>query len=55
MFEFLMENLATTILALLVAVVVGAAAVWLVHKQKRDGGCPGGCDGCPNRGACHPK
>ena len=55
MLNFLMENLATTVIALIVALIVGAIAIHLVRKQKKDGGCPGGCDGCPNHGACHPK
>ena len=52
MLSFLMENLATTLITLALALIVGLVTAGLV-RRKRAGGGGCGCEGCPNAGACH--
>ncbi len=51
MLKFIGENIATILVG---AVVLGALLLSLRHmaKQKKKGGCAGGCGGCPNAGNC---
>lgn len=53
--NFLIENIATIAVALLLGVAVGAIVTFRV-KAKREGrgGCGCGCEGCALRDKCHP-
>lgn len=51
MLSFLMENLATTLITLALALIVGLVTAGLVRSRRAGGDC--GCEGCPNAGACH--
>ena len=53
--NFLIENVATIAVALVLGAVVGAIVAFRV-KAKREGrgGCGCGCDGCALRDKCHP-
>ena len=51
MLEFLSQN-AGTILVATVLVFVLAAAIVKMRKDRKKGGCCGGCVGCPSKGMC---
>lgn len=54
MLSFLLENLATTLITLALALIVGLVVAGLVRRKRAGGGgCGCGCEGCPNAGACH--
>lgn len=53
MLSFLMENLATTLITLALALIVGLVTAGLVRSRRAGGDCGCGCEGCPNAGACH--
>lgn len=52
--DFILENLASIIVLIVVAVIVGAVVVKMI-KDKKAGksSCSCGCKGCPNSGNCH--
>lgn len=54
--EFIIANLGTIIVGLIVAVIVGLA-VYSLAKNKKKGksscGCGCGCGHCPNNSSCH--
>ncbi len=54
MFGFITENLASIIVFVIVAVIVGTVVVKMI-KDKKAGksSCSCGCKGCPNSGNCH--
>ncbi len=53
MIQFLVDNLPTILVSLLLALIVAAVIVKLVKdkKQGKSAGC--GCKGCPNSAMCH--
>ena len=53
MLSFLLENLATTLITLALALIVGLVTAVLVRSRCAVGDCGCGCEGCPNAGACH--
>ncbi len=56
MWSFLAENGGTIlVLAVLAAVLSGAALAMRRARKAGKGGCGCGCAGCPSRGICHPK
>ena len=56
MLAFLLENLATIIVLILVAAAV-IFAIFTMIKNKKNGktSCGCGCSGCPNSALCHQK
>lgn len=58
MLQFISDNLATILVGLAVAALL-ALSLWAMHcgkkKHAHDGGCGGGCCGCPYAGKCHGK
>lgn len=52
MLEFLSAN-AGTIFVAAVLVLILVCIVIKMRKDKKKGGCCGGCAGCPSQGACH--
>lgn len=52
--DFITENLASIIVLIVVAVIVGAIVIKMV-KDKKAGksSCSCGCKGCPNSQNCH--
>ncbi len=58
MLSWLFANLATIVVALVLAVVVGAIVVRMVNNKKKGKsscGCGCGCSGCAMKDACHTK
>jgi hypothetical protein len=56
MIEFITDNLATIIAAVIVFALVGAAVWKLIHDKRRHKPlCGCGCDGCPLSNTCHKK
>ncbi|MDE6841298.1 MAG: FeoB-associated Cys-rich membrane protein [Oscillospiraceae bacterium] len=56
MWSFLAENGGTIlVLAVVAAVLSGAALAMRRARKAGKGGCGCGCAGCPSRGICHPK
>ena len=43
------------LITLVVLALVVAGILLYLRKQKKNGGCCGGCSGCPHAGACHPE
>ena len=43
------------LITLVVLALVVAGILLHLRKQKKNGGCCGGCSGCPHAGACHPE
>ncbi len=56
MIRFIIDNIGTIIVSVIVIAVLCFIAVIMI-KDKRKGtscaGCGGGCGGCPNSGLCH--
>ncbi|MBQ8171861.1 MAG: FeoB-associated Cys-rich membrane protein [Oscillospiraceae bacterium] len=52
--EFIVNNIGTIVVGLLVLAVLALAA-WKMISDKKQGrsSCGGGCSGCPNAGLCH--
>lgn len=56
MLEWIMANIGTIIVALIVCAVVVAVAVKMVKdKKKGKSSCGCGCSSCPMSGKCHSK
>ena len=56
MMAFISENLSTILGAAVVfGVFILIVAKQIINRRISKGGCGGGCGGCPNAGACHPK
>lgn len=56
MLSWITSNIATIIICALLFAAVSAIAVSMVkNKKKGKSYCGCGCEGCPNRGFCHPK
>ena len=54
--QWLIENLGTIAVLLIVAAVSGAATFSIIRNRKKGGcSCGCGCNGCPNAGMCHPN
>lgn len=55
--NFIMNNLGTIIVGLVVATIVGAIIVNMIRKKKNGEsiGCSCGCGNCPSKGICHPE
>ncbi len=52
--EFILENLASIIVLIVVAVIVGTIVFKLIRDKKAGKcSCGCGCNGCPNSGNCH--
>ncbi len=52
---WLMENMATIIISMVLVLVVAAILVSMVRgKRKGKSSCGCGCAGCAMNGACHP-
>lgn len=52
--DWIVENLATIVIALALAAVVTGIIVGMVRdKKKGKSSCGGGCKGCPMSGSCH--
>lgn len=51
MLEYLSDN-SGTILVAAVLVLILICIVVKLRKDKKKGGCCGGCAGCPSQGAC---
>ncbi len=55
MLTWLMENMATIIISMVLVLVVAAILVSMVRgKRKGKSSCGCGCAGCAMNGACHP-
>ena len=55
MLTWLMENMATNIISMVLVLVVAAILVSMVRgKRKGKSSCGCGCAGCAMNGACHP-
>ncbi len=55
MLTWLMENMATIIISMVLVLVVAAIIVSMVRgKRKGKSSCGCGCAGCAMNGACHP-
>ena len=55
MFTWLMENMATIIISLILVIAVAAVIAGMVRgKRKGKSSCGCGCAGCAMNGACHP-
>ncbi len=53
MIQWLSENLATILVALIVFAVLALAVAKLIRDKRRGrGGCSCGCGGCPHAGTC---
>ncbi len=56
MFSWIAENLATILVALVLAGIVAVIIVGMVRdKKKGKSSCGGHCAGCAMHGACHQK
>ena len=54
MLEYILNNIGTISVALIVALIVGAViAVMIRDKKSGKSSCGGGCSGCPYSGKCH--
>lgn len=52
MFELLSQNAGTIFVSFVLGLVI-AGAIIKMRKDKKKGGCCGGCAGCPSQGMCH--
>ena len=52
MLEFLSQNAGTILVAFVLGLII-AGAIIKMRKDKKKGGCCGGCAGCPSQGMCH--
>ena len=52
MWTFIRGNLASILVLLAVALLVGGSVWSLVREKNRGGACGGGCAGCPHAGKC---
>lgn len=56
MFSWLLENLATMIIGIMLFALIVLIAVRMVkNKRKGKSSCGCGCSACPMEGACHRK
>ena len=56
MIAWLVDNLATIIICLVLLVIVGLIVrSMIINKKKGKGSCGCGCENCPSAGMCHPK
>ncbi len=54
MWTWLVGNIATILIGLVLALIVAAIIVYLVrNKRKGKSSCGCGCQGCPMSGSCH--
>ena len=49
---FLWQNLVMILVSFVLGLVI-AGAIIKMRKDKKKGGCCGGCAGCPSQGRCH--
>lgn len=55
MFIWLIENMATIIISIVLMIVAAAVIVSMIRsKKKGKSSCGCGCAGCAMNGACHP-
>lgn len=52
MIDFILNNLSTIIVGLIVAVII-AVSLYFTIKGRKNGGCGCGCDNCPSK--CNKK
>ncbi|MBR5273428.1 MAG: FeoB-associated Cys-rich membrane protein [Clostridia bacterium] len=56
MVEWIVSNIASIIILLIVAVIVGAVVFKMIRdKRKGKSSCSCGCGGCPMSDSCHGK
>lgn len=56
MFAWIMGNLATIIISIILIIVVAAVITGIVKdRRKGKSSCGCGCAGCAMNGSCHPK
>ncbi|MCI6854699.1 MAG: FeoB-associated Cys-rich membrane protein [Firmicutes bacterium] len=56
MFTWIYENLGTIIIGAILAAVVAAVIVHMIHNKKKGrSSCGCGCSSCAINGTCHPK
>ena len=56
MLSWLISNLATVLICLvLIGAVISAIAVLVRDHKKGKSSCGGGCQGCPMSGSCHKR
>ncbi len=53
MIQFLIQNAATILISLVLAVLVVLAIAYRVKKYRRGELCDCGCSGCQHSGECH--
>lgn len=53
--EFLLENVGTIVVALLLASGIGALLWYIIRDKKPHKSCGCGCSCCPMNSKCHPK
>ncbi len=53
MLQFIIQNAATIIISLVLAILVVLAIVYRVRKYRRGELCDCGCSGCPHSADCH--
>ena len=53
--NFIMNNLGTIIVGLVVAAIVVAIIVNMIRKKKNGESIGCGCGNCPSKGICHPE
>ncbi|MGI6072108.1 MAG: FeoB-associated Cys-rich membrane protein [Lachnospiraceae bacterium] len=52
MIQWIIDNLATIIVSVLLLMAVVSAVVFMAGKKKNDGGCSHGCSGCSMSAEC---
>jgi hypothetical protein len=56
MIDWIMNNIGTIVVSLILIVIVGLAAGSIIRKKiKGESTCGCGCSSCPASGACHKK
>ena len=58
MLQFILDHLATLLVGLAVAALLALSLCAMRRDKKKhahEGGCGGGCGGCPYAGKCHGK
>ena len=56
MLTWIMENMATILISLVLIITAGAVIVSLARGRKKgNSSCGCGCVGCAMNGSCHPK
>lgn len=58
MLQFILDHLATLLVGLAVAALLALSLCGMRRDKKKhahEGGCGGGCCGCPYAGKCHGK